>query len=172
MKKQNIIIFIIILSLVTLMVTCQDGEIKDSQTAEVSKAQIIEYDSLTAKKYGADEYGMKKYVIAFLKKGTNHNLDSTKTNELQTAHLRNIQTMGNEGKLIIAGPFFGDGDLRGIYIFNVKSIEEAEKLTNSDPAIQAGILAMELKEWYGPAALMMVNDVNETLTKKKIIPEK
>ena len=61
--------------------------------------------------------------------------------------------------------------MRGIYIFNVESIEEAQKLTNSDPAIQAGILVMELKEWYGTAALMAVNDIHETISKRGITEE-
>ena len=59
-------------------------------------------------------------------------------------------------------------DLRGIYIFNVETIEEAEKLTKSDPAIQAGSLTMELKEWYGSAALMLVNDLHKKIAKVEI----
>tara|TARA_R110001583_G_scaffold24869_5_gene90477 strand:- start:3670 stop:3873 length:204 start_codon:yes stop_codon:yes gene_type:complete len=45
---------------------------------------------------------------------------------------------------VLVGPFFDDGDIRGINIFNVTTIEEAEKLTESDPAIKAGRLIMEL----------------------------
>ena len=66
-------------------------------------------------------------------------------------------------------PFYGnDDDLKGIYIFNVETIEEAEALTNSDPAIKAGSLRMELKKWYGSAALLEVNQIHKTLTKKSI----
>ena len=36
--------------------------------------------------------------------------------------------------------------MRGIYIFDVDSIEKAEALTNIDSAIRAGSLEMELKE--------------------------
>ena len=74
---------------------------------------------------------------------------------------------GKDGKLVVAGPFFGNGDLRGLYIFNVKTIEEAEALTNSDPAIQAGSLIMELHPWYGSAALMKVNEIHEMLPRKE-----
>ncbi|GAB1307392.1 hypothetical protein KH5_00750 [Urechidicola sp. KH5] len=45
--------------------------------------------------------------------------------------MENIGKMTEAGKLVLAGPFFGDGNLRGIYIFNVSSIEEAEALTNT-----------------------------------------
>ena len=76
--------------------------------------------------------------------------------------------MAEEGKLVLAGPFFGNDDLRGIYIFDVQSLQEAEDLTNSDPAIKAGVLEMELREWYGSAALIGINEVHESLMKKSI----
>ncbi len=126
------------------------------------------YDSAKAKAFGADEYGMKKYVFAFLKKGPNRDLPPEKAQALQMAHLQNIQRMAKAGQLVLAGPFFGDGDIRGIYVFNVPTIAEAEALTNTDPAIEAGSLAMELVEWYGSAALMAVNDLHPAIAKKSI----
>ena len=126
------------------------------------------YDAIAAKKYGADRYGMKKYVIAFLKKGPNRDRDSIESQKLQKAHLANIGRMAEEGKLVLAGPFFGDGELRGIYIFDVPSVEEAVKLTSSDPAIQAGSLVMDLREWYGSAAVMAINDIHKTLSEVDI----
>ncbi len=71
------------------------------------------------------------------------------------------------GKLVLAGPFMDEGDLRGIYIFNVTTIEEAQSLTETDPAIQAGSLVMELKPWYGSAALMGVNSEHDRISKVK-----
>lgn len=130
--------------------------------------QELSFNSQLAEKYGADDYGMKKYVIAFLKRGPNRDFSEEEAAKLQHAHLQNIGKMAEEGKLVLAGPFFGNDDLRGIYIFNVSSIEEAEKLTNSDPAIKAGSLVMELKEWYGSAALMAINDIHKTLEKKSV----
>ena len=79
--------------------------------------------------------------------------------------------MADEGKLILAGPFLDDGELRGIYIFNVKSIKEAKNLSKTDPAIQTGSLVMELKEWYGSAGLIVVNDIHNIISKKNITEE-
>lgn len=126
------------------------------------------YDSALASKLGADEYGMKSYVLAFLKSGPNRNQDSLQAAILQKAHLDNITRMANEGKLVVAGPFLDDGEIRGIYIFNVETIQEAEALTKTDPAIQAGRLIMELHPWYGSAALMQVNSTHRKLAKKPI----
>ena len=76
--------------------------------------------------------------------------------------------MADEGTLVMAGPFFGDGDIRGIYIFNVESIEEATKLTETDPLIQSGGLIMELHLWYGSAALQQMGVIHKTIAKKEI----
>jgi len=127
------------------------------------------FDAEKAEKYGADDYGMKKYVFAFLKRGPNRSLPKEEADALQMAHLENIGKLAQEGKLVLAGPFFGNDDLRGIYIFNVDSLEEAKTLTETDPAIQAGSLTMELKEWYGSAALMAVNQIGLTLANKSIM---
>lgn len=126
----------------------------------------MEYDSLLAQQYQADDYGMKTYVMAFLKRGPNRDLPKEERDQLQAAHLANIGRLAEEGKLIIAGPFYGDQDLRGIYIFDTDSIEEAQMLTATDPAIAAGSLQMELLKWYGSAALMAVPKVHERLAKK------
>lgn len=126
------------------------------------------YDAALATKVGADDYGMKKYVMAFLKSGKVKIEDEVKRKELQTAHLKNIQRMALEGKLVLAGPFMDKQEIRGIYIFNVATVEEAKKLTETDPSIQAGTLEMELHPWYGSAALMEVNHIHLTLEKKDI----
>ena len=138
------------------------------ENPEDNPPKAIGYDSVKAKAYGADQYGMKSYVMAFLKAGPNRNMDADSAAELQKAHLNNIGRMAKEGKLLIAGPFLDNGEIRGIYIFDVPTIEEAEALTNTDPAIQAGSLVMELKPWYGSAALMAVNDIHSTLQQSSI----
>jgi uncharacterized protein YciI len=142
----------------------------ESGEQEASIPQPMEqvYDAALAERLGADDYGMRQYVMAFLKKGPNRDQDSLEAQRLQRAHLDNINSLADVGKLILAGPFLDDGDIRGIYIFDVKSVEEAEKLTATDPAIQAGRLIMELRPWYGSAAMMQVNEIHKRITKEKI----
>ena len=133
-------------------------------------AQQADYDSVYAKKLGADTYGMKQYVMAFLKRGPTPPADSAERVNLQRQHLKNIIRMAEEGKLILAGPFMDIGEVRGIYIFDVRTIEEARALTETDPAIQAGSLMMELRPWYGSAALMEITRLSKLITKKSIVP--
>ena len=35
--------------------------------------------------------------------------------------------MAEDGILLLAGPFLDDGDITGIYIFDIESVEEAQK---------------------------------------------
>lgn len=161
MKHATKIIFLIFaIFLMGTVFSCSRE--KPAPKAETS------YNSLKAKAYGADEYGMKQYVMAFLKRGPKRITDSLEVARLQKLHLQNIERLADEGKLVLAGPFLDNGDLRGIYLFNVPTVEEAKKLTESDPMIQSGHLIMELKPWYGSAALMEINALHKTLQKKEI----
>ncbi len=126
------------------------------------------YDAALAQRLGADEYGMAKYVVAFLKRGPSQEQSKEEGERLMKAHLQNIGRMAEEGKLVVAGPFLDDGELRGIYIFKVATVEEAKALTASDPAVQAGRLEMELHPWYGTAALQEVNAIHKRLEKTSL----
>ncbi len=141
------------------LLSCQTND------PEKSAKNVNQFDPELANELGADEYGMHQYVFAMLKKGPNRDLTDEEATELQMAHMANINRLAEEGKLILAGPFLDDGDWRGIYIFDVKTIEEAEKLTNTDPAILAGSLTMELHPWYGSAAMMQIPNVHEKISK-------
>lgn len=162
MRTVNILVAFFILT--GLVSACSDTNTTTKKEAVKKSA----FNSKLAKELGADEYGMHQYVMAFLKAGPNRSQDSTESAHLMRAHLNNITKMAEAGKLVVAGPFMDDGDIRGIYIFNVKTVKEAEALTKTDPAIQAGSLVMELHPWYGSAALMQTVQVHQQIAKKKI----
>ncbi|WP_223787542.1 YciI family protein [Marinicella meishanensis] len=126
-----------------------------------------EYDEALATELGADDYGMKMYVMALLKAGPKRPDDPEQARQLQAAHMANIKRLAEAGQLVLAGPY-GDNDsgLKGIYVFAVGTVEEAKALTETDPAIQAGSLVMELIPWYGSAALMQVNVLSKKLARK------
>jgi uncharacterized protein YciI len=77
--------------------------------------------------------------------------------------------MAEAGQLVLAGPFMDAGEVRGIYIFNVTTVEEARALTETDPAVKAGRLAMELHPWYGSAALSLLTPLSKRLEKKGML---
>jgi len=133
------------------------------------KISPIKFDPELAQKLGADEHGMKTYVLAVLKTGKARIEDKNKINNLQTAHLKNIIRLSEEGKLVLAGPFLDGGNSRGLYVFDVRTIEEAKKLTETDPAIRSGIFEFELYLWYGSAALPELTTIHMKIQKKSIV---
>jgi len=156
--------------LTLFIISCGQGSVETASETLASPEAATRpvgsaYDSLLAQELGADDYGMKVYVMAFLYRGDATGLDSLQRAELQRAHLDNITRMAEAGDLVLAGPFMDGQDLRGIYVFDVRTVAEAEALTNTDPAIKAGTLRMELRPWYGSAALMKVNELHEQVAK-------
>lgn len=92
---------------------------------------------------------MEILYLGLLRRGSTWTPEVTPEVEaLQEAHLANIERMRRSGELLVAGPFGDDGDLRGVYIFRVASMEDAITLTDTDPAVQAGRLIFELHPWW------------------------
>jgi uncharacterized protein YciI len=133
-----------------------------------ASAQNKIYDSVLAKNLGADQYGMKHYVMAFLKPGTVVLKDSVQRKQLMQAHLKNIGLLPKEGKLAIAGPFLDGGNYAGVYIFNVTNVADAKALVETDPAVKAGVFSFEMHPWYGSAALMQVVPIHNTIQKSSL----
>jgi len=112
------------------------------------------FDKLLADSLGGDDYGMKPYILVILKTGPKKIEDKKVLDSLFKGHMDNISVMASNGKLIVAGPLGkNDKRYRGIFILNVKTIEEAKVLLDSDPTIKEKVLEAELFNWYGSAAL-------------------
>ncbi len=112
------------------------------------------YDEALAKKVGADDYGMKSYMFVILKTGTNTSEDEEKMTEAFNGHMKNMNTMVEAGKLVVAGPIGkSDKNYLGIFILNETDIEKAKALLQTDPAIKAKYLDYDIFPWYGSAAL-------------------
>ena len=94
------------------------------------------------------EFEMRTYVLALLYRGPTPEGDPEKSKELFRGHMANISRLHEEGKIILAGPMQDKTDLRGIFLFDLTSVEEAQKLCDTDPAIRAGALRVELHPWY------------------------
>ncbi|QSW87897.1 hypothetical protein J0383_16670 [Flavobacterium endoglycinae] len=138
-------------------------------TIGFSQETETKYDETLAKSLHADEYGMKKYVFCLLKSGTNTTASKEETQKLFEGHMANINKLAKEGKLVVAGPFIkNDRNYRGIYIFNVETIDEAKSLVATDPAIKANLLEAELTPWYSSAALQEITKIHDKIAKTKM----
>ena len=132
-----------------------------------AQAAEEKYDSVLAKKLQADEYGMKYYVFVLLKAGTNNSVDKAARDSLFRGHLNNIGRLAADGKLVVAGPFGDNKSYSGLFILNVTSLDEASKLLQTDPAINAKLLEPEMYLWYGSASLQEVPEAHKKIQKTK-----
>ena len=100
---------------------------------------------------------METVYLGFLKRGPNRKEGDGTTpavQELQKAHIANINRLAETRKLVMAGPFGDDGDLRGIFVFRVSSLKEAQDLAATDPMIKIDRLRLELHEGRVPAGVI------------------
>ena len=127
------------------------------------------YDEKLAKELGGNENGMKAYVFCLLKTGSNTTATKEERTRYFEGHMANINRLADEGKLVVAGPFMkNDKNYRGIFIFNVSTIEEAQALVDTDPAVKAKIFEAELTPWFCSAALMAVPKTHDKIIKTKM----
>ena len=138
-----------------------------TNTFELNYAQASSsaYDAALAESLDADDYGMKNYVLVVLTTGNNDISDTEQRSRLFRGHFANMARLAKEKKLVLAGPLMEAGPRRGLFIYNVATIQEAELLVNTDPAVKAGIFNYELTKLYSSAALLMVNDIHQTIQK-------
>ncbi|MFY7964617.1 MAG: YciI family protein [Chitinophagaceae bacterium] len=115
------------------------------------------FDKALADSLGADEYGMKKYVLVILKTGSNKTTDKHFVDSMFQGHMKNIGNLAALGKLVVAGPMLSknEKEYRGIFVLNASSIDDAKEILKTDPAISSKLLDTELYSWYCSAALPM-----------------
>lgn len=93
--------------------------------------------------------------LAFLVRGDKWTPERTpQTEAIQKAHMANINKLAEIKKLVVAGPFGDNGTLRGIFVFRVNSLDEARELAATDPAVQAGRLALKIHPWVVPEGIL------------------
>jgi len=127
------------------------------------------FDAAMAAKAGGDDYGMRSYVFCILKTGPKDAAitDKKQRDEIFAGHMANMGRLAEEGKLALAGPFGkNDRQYRGIFILAVTTVEDAQKLVETDPVIKSGMMIAELTPWYGSAATMLVNENHKKIAKK------
>lgn len=130
----------------------------------------VAYDAALAERLGADDLGMRSYVLAILKTGPQDAAitDKDQRAELFAGHFSNMGRLAEDGKLVLAGPLGGEDGRRGLFILNTPDIATAQEWVASDPTIAAGIFTVDYSKYYGSAALMQVNEVHAKIQKKGI----
>lgn len=139
-----------------------------SWPAAAQPADNPAFDAALAARLGADDYGMRPYVLVILKTGPTPLPAGPERDEMFRGHFANMKRLGDEGKLVLAGPLDGVDGWRGLFVFAVRDVDEARRLAATDPVLAKGEMVAEFHRYYGSAALMGVREVHEKLGRKKM----
>lgn len=91
---------------------------------------------------------MVTYYMVFLKKGPSWSPEVTpESTKIQAGHMENMMRQYKAGRMVLAGPFGDNGDLRGLQLFKAASMAEARSFADEDPAVKAGRLTAEIHPW-------------------------
>jgi uncharacterized protein YciI len=136
-------------------------------TALIAAALACSAAAVVAEK-GPTGWEMETYYVGLIFRGPAWTPEKTpEIMDLQKAHLANITRLAESGKLVLAGPFVDDGDLRGMFVFRVSSIEEARALCDTDPAVKAGRLRVDLHPWYSAKGIAIVQEADSAAARAR-----
>lgn len=153
------------LALLTVVIACAIG---GAHAQEAPAPAAPAHDAALARRVGADERGMRRYVLVILKTGPARMPEGEARKAMFAGHFANITRLAEAGKLVLAGPFSEDPDgWRGLFLLAVDSIDEAKRLTETDPVIANGEMVAEYHRWYGSAAAMVLPEIHKTLVPPK-----
>jgi uncharacterized protein YciI len=96
------------------------------------------------------------YTVVFLRRPPDAPaLSDDELYALQKRHLEFNAALRESGQIVTNGPLIGGPDvsLRGISIYRT-SVEEARRLAEQDPSVQAGRLVIEVCTWLMPVGIL------------------
>ena len=100
---------------------------------------------------------MTTYYVAIYVKGPKHlGAESAEHTALTRDHLKYIRRMTEEKKYMFAGPLLDGGDKQGIAIVAAANEQDAKRITQGDPAIAAGHMAVEMHPAMLPSLASLV----------------
>lgn len=150
----------------TMLAAC--AAIACSTSCTAGAAEIAPaYDDVLAKSLGADDYGMRNYVLVILRTSPTPLAAGKERDDMFKGHFANMQRLAQEKVLAFAGPLDAVDGWRGLFVLAVDDIEAAKKHVATDPVIVKGEMVAEYHKLYGSAALMLVNPTHEKLAKKQ-----
>jgi len=118
-----------------------------------------------------DEFDV--YTVVLLTRPPNApQMSDDELDTLQARHLAYRADLRRQGLLVVNGPLDQQSDitLRGLSIFNC-SLDEARRLSDADPSVQAGRLAYEIFEWWMAAGSLTFPSVEGPVGDRRAMPD-
>jgi uncharacterized protein len=91
---------------------------------------------------------------------------------LQARHLAYRARLRREGLLVINGPLGEQSDIamRGLSIFACQ-VDEARRLTDGDPSVEAGRLTYDVMEWWVAAGTLAFPEADRPVGRRRAMPD-
>ena len=91
---------------------------------------------------------------------------------LQARHLAYRADLRRQGVLVVNGPLLeqSDASLRGLSIFACDA-DEARRLSEGDPSVQAGRLAYDVMEWWVAAGSLAFPEAEGQVGSRRSLPD-
>lgn len=93
---------------------------------------------------------LESYTFVLLRRGPRADeFSEQELGELQAGHLAFLDRMGDEGHLLLSGPFRDQDDetKRGFCVYRTGIDETKRLIAEGDPSVQAGRMSVEPMTW-------------------------
>jgi uncharacterized protein YciI len=99
-------------------------------------------------------------------------LSDVEDDALQAQHLAYRAQLRRQGVLVVNGPLYEQSDvtLRGLSIFACE-IDEAKRLSDGDPSVQAGRHAYDVMEWWVAADSLAFPEATRPVGERRVMPD-
>lgn len=134
--------------------------------AAASAQDAPAFDPALAQRTGANENGMRAYVLVILKSSATPVPKGEARDAMFRGHFANMKRLADAGVLKVAGPLDGQLGRRGIFILAVPDVETARQHVTTDPVIVQGEMEAEYHRFFSSAALMLIPELAPQVTRK------
>ena len=113
------------------------------------------------------------YTLVLLRRPPNApQLSDAELDALQSRHLAYREELRRQGVLVVNGPLGEQTDitLRGLSIFAC-GLDEAARLNDGDPSVQAGRLSYDLMEWWVAAGALAFPEAQGAVGDRRSMPD-
>jgi uncharacterized protein YciI len=99
-------------------------------------------------------------------------LPEAELDALQARHLAYRAGLERKGVLVVRGPLSEQSDpaMRGLSIFAC-GVDEARRLTDGDPSVQAGRLTYDVMEWWVVAGTLAFPKADRQVGRRRAMPD-